>query len=489
VAFQFPANPAMGQTFNPVPGVLYRWNGVGWVPFSTIFYGSQAFANPVLFADGTVNAPGIAWSGDTDTGFMRIATGMQAVVDSGIVLVMAGTAVTANVALNANAAMNVGGALWTGSTLSANHITSRTDLVANSNSSTAGTHYTGALSVSGGAGFTDGLETYGSFGGVSYANVNNCTNNSHRVAFGWRSDGTIGVRVGGSQFNSTWPINITGNAGYAGSAGSASSASTASNANAVNGISGWNWSNPHNAPLYLWGNDGGSNNQFLIHRASMSVNYANDSGAVNGISGWAYRNDANNPAYLWCTEGSGGAQHLTQPGNINVNYANSCNSANYATTAGNANAVGGVGSGNNTTTNDGSVTNIKVYFNGEKWVLQVSGSQGTHEFSNYTGSGGTDGIRAKDNIAYSSVDATSALDTMQMIQFNDKLAGGQHVPLGFLPANLESINPQLVFHSVFPGDDPDAPRDTLNVDPIGVLAYVVKALQETTARLTALEAR
>jgi len=34
--FQFPAAPTVGQVFTPIPGVSYRWSGVGWVPFSAI---------------------------------------------------------------------------------------------------------------------------------------------------------------------------------------------------------------------------------------------------------------------------------------------------------------------------------------------------------------------------------------------------------------------------------------------------------------------
>jgi hypothetical protein len=33
MAFQFPANPTVGQIFNPATDVYYVWNGTGWVPY------------------------------------------------------------------------------------------------------------------------------------------------------------------------------------------------------------------------------------------------------------------------------------------------------------------------------------------------------------------------------------------------------------------------------------------------------------------------
>jgi hypothetical protein len=34
MAFQFPASPVLGQTFTPVAGVGYRWNGTAWSPLT-----------------------------------------------------------------------------------------------------------------------------------------------------------------------------------------------------------------------------------------------------------------------------------------------------------------------------------------------------------------------------------------------------------------------------------------------------------------------
>jgi hypothetical protein len=328
MAFQFPPNPAMGQLFNPAPGVIYKWSGVGWTPFSTAILGLQAFTQPVLFADGTLATPGIAWSSDIDTGFLHVSGGMQAVVDAVAVFGWSAGAVTSTVATNLQSSLNVGGNTYMTGSLNASHVHSRSDVVAAANMSTAGTHYTGALSVSGGASFNDGLETYGGAGGVSYANVNACTNNSHRIAFGWRSDGALGLRVGGSQYNSTWPINITGNCNYANSAGSTP---TASNANAVNNISGWSYSNASNGPTWLWASDGSTGHQFLCHRASMSVNYANTCDRSNS-SGYA-------------------------------------DNAGYANNAGNANSVGGVGMGNIVRSNNGTVYSLRMWQDGNDKVF------------------------------------------------------------------------------------------------------------------------
>lgn len=33
-AFQFPINPIIGQVFTPIPGVSYKYDGTGWVPFT-----------------------------------------------------------------------------------------------------------------------------------------------------------------------------------------------------------------------------------------------------------------------------------------------------------------------------------------------------------------------------------------------------------------------------------------------------------------------
>jgi hypothetical protein len=63
MAFQFPASPTLGQTFTPVAGVGYKWNGTGWSPLGP----QSATLNP----DGTVGAPGISWINEPSAGFFR----------------------------------------------------------------------------------------------------------------------------------------------------------------------------------------------------------------------------------------------------------------------------------------------------------------------------------------------------------------------------------------------------------------------------------
>lgn len=33
-AFEFPANPTLGQVYTPIAGVSYKFNGTGWLPFT-----------------------------------------------------------------------------------------------------------------------------------------------------------------------------------------------------------------------------------------------------------------------------------------------------------------------------------------------------------------------------------------------------------------------------------------------------------------------
>ena len=79
--FQFPAAPSIGQIFSPAAGPSYRWNGTGWVSYSPTFNGGLTFTAPVLFADGTLSAPGISWANEPGSGFYRSSTNnFQAVV-------------------------------------------------------------------------------------------------------------------------------------------------------------------------------------------------------------------------------------------------------------------------------------------------------------------------------------------------------------------------------------------------------------------------
>lgn len=48
MAFQFPASPIIGQVFNPIPGVSFKWNGTGWAPFSLTLVSKLELDNALL---------------------------------------------------------------------------------------------------------------------------------------------------------------------------------------------------------------------------------------------------------------------------------------------------------------------------------------------------------------------------------------------------------------------------------------------------------
>jgi hypothetical protein len=58
----------------------------------------------------------------------------------------------------------------------------------------------------------------GDGGGLGFANVANSAAAGNKVAFGWRADGKLGLRVDTTQFGAAWPIDVTGNAATASNA-------------------------------------------------------------------------------------------------------------------------------------------------------------------------------------------------------------------------------------------------------------------------------
>ncbi len=71
--------------------------------------------------------------------------------------------------------------------------------------------YLRCISLSGLARF----QVSGAASGILFENIAT-QSGSNTIAFGWRGDGTLGLRVDNTQFNANWPINITG---YAASSG------------------------------------------------------------------------------------------------------------------------------------------------------------------------------------------------------------------------------------------------------------------------------
>jgi hypothetical protein len=55
MAFQFPANPLVGDVYAPIPGVNYKWNGTGWAPFAMGYItGAEADARYLQLTGGTL---------------------------------------------------------------------------------------------------------------------------------------------------------------------------------------------------------------------------------------------------------------------------------------------------------------------------------------------------------------------------------------------------------------------------------------------------
>jgi len=75
------------------------------------------------------------------------------------------------------------------------------------------------------------------------------------VNIGWRTDGTIGLKIDSTEFYNVWPMNITGSAGSLGGVAASSYARRDSD-NTFSGI------NTHNSPVYL---DNGGNDAPEIH--------------------------------------------------------------------------------------------------------------------------------------------------------------------------------------------------------------------------------
>lgn len=295
---------------------------------------NKTFAAPViLFADGTLGTPGIRWANEPTTGFTRLSSTLMAVSINGVNTMHwqpGHTMVNSSLNMPNGGQItfyNNGGSLWP-----VLHANSANNLYVG-HGGWANTYIYGAgaanVHVHGGGVALGGNVTGVTKAMVGLGNVHNRQQiqelrpGGNSIYMGWNGS-QIDVQVDNSYFGGTWPINISG-----------SSASTSGNA--------------------------------------ATAGYANNSGAVNGISGWNYSNRAKNPVYLWATDGGSNDQYLTQPGNLNVNYANS---SNYANTAGNANALGGVGPGSFVRTNDGSVTNLRVWQDWNDTILLEVATQG-----------------------------------------------------------------------------------------------------------------
>jgi len=287
-------------------------------------------------------------------------------------------------------------------------------------------------------------------------------------------------------------------------------------ASAAGNLMPFSWSDDGTQPTHLWG--GTSFNGMVYDRNRVKVGaaaLADNSNAVSGISGWNYSNRAKNPTYMWCTDGSAGDQYLTQPGNLSVNYAGTSGYCNG--TAENANLLSGmlradscyyVGfasadsnqpymrcSADNvlrylcrSTNEDRTATGFRVYV-GAPYVFEITGVNGSYGITVNPSD-----IRLKKNIAPSTVEASAAVKQIEFIEHDWKdPAIISHVPLAFSAQNLQSIDQTLVFSVP---QDKDSPLgkladsdEILHPQVTMLVAYLAKALQETMARVAALEAK
>lgn len=195
--------------------------------------------------------------------------------------------------------------------------------------------------------------------------------------------------------------------------GNSLTATTATAANTLN-ISGtpttFVWSNPSNAPTYVWGTNA-QGSSWLASVVNMSVGYATNAGIAalantvpwTGISGkpgvtalsfiWNWASQTGQPSYVW--GGSDGTNmYAYNPSNFSVNYAATAGNANYATTAGSAPANGGTSAAVTINYNNNSNSTYQVlwgsgngvYGNGSIYVNPAYGYIYANEFM--AGSGG-----------------------------------------------------------------------------------------------------
>jgi len=273
----------------------------------------------------------------------------------------------------------------------------------------------------------------------------------HGISMDW-DNANLTVTVDGVPFGTTWPINVSGGA-----------ATLFNGGQPANGAMVFTWAEGGTNPGWLWGgNDPG--NIKVFSPSGLSVGYASNAGALAGtpitgvvrgdvmqIAGFA-SGDFNNPYMRIGDAGSGGIRYVIFDTNGGRDPRSIRNSS------------------------DGSTR-----------YLETSGSAGT--FGIYYN---VSDERLKSKIAQADVDGTAAVLAMQLIEYDiafAKDAEPAHVALGFSADNLQDISPDLVFAVEQQEDSPFASLGSiLHVNGGVVSAYIAKALQETIARVEALEA-
>jgi hypothetical protein len=110
----------------------------------------------------------------------------------------------------------------------------------------------------------------------------------------------------------TYSISITGNAG-----GNAATATTATNANRLllngSGYTNFNWSGQGGQPTWLWGgNDAG--NMYVYNPLNFSVNYATSAGNANTLGGLSNAYFMQRLVNTWLTDNEGGLRFYFNSG-------------------------------------------------------------------------------------------------------------------------------------------------------------------------------
>ena len=187
---------------------------------------------------------------------------------------------------------------------------------ANTNASTAVTTANGAATTANAAmpkagGTFTGTVNFAGVGGLTPAKVglSDLTNNrqvmnlrgtaGNTIYIGY-NNGVVDLQVENTYFGSTWPMSISGNAA------NATYASNAGNASGVNGITGWRYAAEGINPIYIWANNGGMGDQFLVQPGNLSVNYANTANNANALGG--------QPTGFWINNASSSVANIRNDG-------------------------------------------------------------------------------------------------------------------------------------------------------------------------------
>ncbi len=275
-------------------------NGGSVSATSGTFSGNVQSGGKFLAAEGTTTNGGYSFTldGAQDTGMFSPSDGDLNLYSNGVdVLHITPTGFTVNVASTFVNGLNASNLTINGNQVldSANFNTYTPTLTGTGASGTWGINITGTASNITGT-YSGTLTSSQITSGLGYTPVEQgggTGQGTNKIYIGWLN-GTLGVQVDSTNFSSTWPISINGNAATATSAASATLASKASTLS-----------------------QGGGNG------TAMTFNYAGQTGQ---------------PTWLWGTN-DGVTIDVYNPSNFSVSYAASAGSASTATTASTANAL------------------------------------------------------------------------------------------------------------------------------------------------------